>query len=84
VNTNGYLTCEDLRRVTNDLCCNPCHKSLNRNNSQVEIVPMPPEDDPDCPIKAVICCGMDKRNRTKDNFELAFMAKQEASSGGKG
>jgi len=82
VNTNGHLTCEDLRRVTNDPCCDPCHKHFDKE-TDIDVVPMPPEDDPECSILAVYCCGMDKRNRTKDNFELALMAKQETTTGGK-
>jgi hypothetical protein len=82
MSTNGHLTCEDLRRVTNDQCCDPCHKSFQRVESGVEVSPGPPEDDPDCSILAVYCCGMDKKNRTKDNFELALLAKQEATATG--
>jgi len=78
----GHLTCEDLRRVTNDSCCDSCHKSFTKAEVHLEVVPMPPEDDPDCSIRAVFCCGMDKRNRTKDNFELALMVKQDAATQG--
>lgn len=76
------LTCEDLRLVTNDKCCDPCHKHFT-TSSDIVVIPCPPEDDEDCEILAVYCCGMDKRNRTKDNFELALLMKQEAAQGGK-
>lgn len=79
--SNDHLTCEDLRRVTNDPCCGPCHKLIDKAED-IDVIPSPPEDDPDCSIRAVYCCGMDKRNRTKDNFELALMAKQEAATTG--
>lgn len=81
-NSTNHLTCEDLRRVTNDRCCDPCHKHV-ANGAGIEVIPAPPEDDPACEIKAIYCCGMDKRNRTKDNFELALLMKQEATKGEK-
>ena len=75
------LDCADFKRVFPTLkCCEPCHKQMQQPSDAVVYEPLEPIDEAPAgfDLRAMICCGMEIKKRTKDDFELAALGRQEA------